>query len=146
MPHGLSWDENYGADGAPGGGNILVHRHRRQARRVPLHARDARARDRADRPAAAPAPASSQAHWIDAETIAWPSDLGAPAADATWQLYSSADASLAVADGEVTGGDAVDLTVVAGGLTDAAEGAFPALADYTALHVDGQDRMPWPPC
>ncbi len=45
-----------------------------------------------------------RAHWIDADTIAWPADLGSSAADATWQLYASADASLAVADGEVTGG------------------------------------------
>ena len=139
VAHGLSWDENYGVDGVPGGGNYsfsatdgkqIVFRYTLATHVLVI--------EQTDPPL--PGTGQSQAHWIDAETIAWPSKLGAPAADASWQLYSSHDATLAVDDGDVTGGDAVDLSLVAGGLTPEQKERFPALAEYTALHVEGQDR------
>ncbi|GAA1975238.1 pullulanase-type alpha-1,6-glucosidase [Microbacterium pumilum] len=139
VAHGLSWDENYGVGGVPGGGNYsfsasdgkqILFRYTLATHVLEIELTDP----------PLPGTGQLQAHWIDAETIAWPSKLGAPAADASWQLYSSDDASLGVADGDVTGGDAVDLSLVATGLTPAQKDRFPALADYTALHVEGQDR------
>ncbi|GAA1924080.1 hypothetical protein GCM10009775_15520 [Microbacterium aoyamense] len=138
VAHNRSWDENYGVGGAPGGGNITfsasagkvtTFRYNLETHVLTVASTDP--------PLAGIG--ELRAHWIDAETIAWPSDLGAPAAGASWQLYSSATADLAQADGEITGGDAVDLTIVDGGLTDAQKERFPALADYTALHVGGAD-------
>jgi pullulanase-type alpha-1,6-glucosidase len=141
VAHNRSWDENYGAGGAPGGGNItfsastgkvVTFRYTLETHVLTVKA--------SDPPLAGTG--ELRAHWIDAETIAWPADLGAPAADATWQLYGSADAELAVsAEREVTGGsDPIALTRIDGGLTDAQKERFPALAGFVALHVDGVDR------
>ena len=140
VAHGLGWDENYGADGVAGGANIsfsattgktVTFRYT-----LATHVLEVEV---ADPPLAGTG--EQRAQWIDQNTIAWPADLGGDAKSSTWQLYASPDASLAVADGEVTGGaDPVTLTVVDGGLTDAQKKTFPALAGYVALHVDDTDR------
>lgn len=140
VAHGLSWDENYGENGAPGGTNIsfsategsfVVFTYDSATHLLTIEA--------ADPPLAGTGEA--RAHWIDAGTIAWPTTLGGAFAGGQWQLYSSADAALDVADGEVVGGtDPVSLSPVVGGLTQAQAERFPALADYTALRVEGVDR------
>lgn len=139
VTHGLGWDENYGAGGLANGpniaftasaGKVVTFRYALDTHVLTVKTTDP--------PLAGVG--EQRAHWIDADTIAWPADLGSTAAGATWQLYASPDASLAVTDGEVTGGDPIDLTVVDGGLTDAQKDAFPALSSYVALRVpDGTD-------
>ncbi|MFK4836607.1 pullulanase-type alpha-1,6-glucosidase [Microbacterium sp. ZW T2_14] len=139
--HNRSWSENYGAGGAPGGANIafsastgkvVTFRYDLQTHVLTVKA--------SDPPLAGTG--ELRAQWIDAETIAWPADLGAPAAEATWQLFGSPDASLGLsADREVTGGsDPITLSRIDGGLTDAQKERFPALAGAVALHVDGVSR------
>jgi pullulanase-type alpha-1,6-glucosidase len=136
VTHNRSWDENYGAGGAPGGaditfsasaGKVVTFRYDLETHVLTVKASDP--------------PLSGvgelRAHWIDAETIAWPTDLGSTAADASWQLHASEEASLALTDGEVTGGDAIDLTRVDGGLTAEQQERFPALAGFTALRMEG---------
>lgn len=138
VAHNLSWDENYGAGGVPGGpnitfsasdGKVVTFRYNLETHILTVKATDP--------PLAGIG--ELRAHWIDAETIAWPADLGTTAADATWQLHASDEASLTLTDGEITGGDAIDLTRVDGGLTDAQQERFPALAGFTALRVEGAD-------
>lgn len=138
VAHGLSWDENYGVGGAPGGGNysfsatageLIVFRYTLATHVLEIEV--------SDPPLAGTG--EERAHWIDETTVAWPADLGADAADASWQLYADADAGLSVEDGDVTGADPIELTVVAGGLTDAQKQRFPALASYVALRVADQD-------
>ena len=111
---------------------------------VPLHARDARARDRWRPTRRSRAPASRARTGSSEDTLAWPADLGAAsAADATWHARThSADAALAVADGDVTGGDEpIDARPRSpAGLTDAQIAKFPALEGYLALHPVGLDR------
>ncbi|WP_243075433.1 pullulanase-type alpha-1,6-glucosidase [Microbacterium sp. SS28] len=138
--HNRSWDENYGAGGAPGGANIgfsaTLGKVTTFRYDIATHLLTVKS---ADPPLAGTG--ELRAHWIDAETIAWPANLGSTAADAQWQLYSSTDAALAVSpDRVITGGDPIALTRIAGGLTAEQKGTFPALASYIALHVDGQDR------
>lgn len=141
VAHGLSWAENYGADGARDGANIAFSA--TEGERVSFrydvatHLLEIVSAD-----PQLPGTGQSRAHWIDADTIAWPGELGAPAVGATWQLYGSATAALAVSDGDVTGtdGDPVTLTRVGDGLTDAQRARFPALSGFVALHVEGQDR------
>ncbi|WP_279072717.1 pullulanase-type alpha-1,6-glucosidase, partial [Microbacterium lacticum] len=141
VAHGLSWAENYGADGARDGANIAFSA--TEGKRVSFrydvatHLLEIVSAD-----PALPGTGQSRAHWIDADTIAWPGELGAPAVGATWQLYGSATAALAVSDGDVTGtdGDPVTLIRVGDGLTDAQRARFPALSGFVALHVEGQDR------
>ncbi|MFC8680383.1 pullulanase-type alpha-1,6-glucosidase [Microbacterium ureisolvens] len=139
VAHGLSWNENYGVGGAPGGANysfsasdgkLIAFRYTLATHVLEIEVTDP--------PLAGTG--ELRAHWIDAQTIAWPNDLGAEAADASWQLHASADASLALVDGEITGGDAIDLTVVDGGLTAEQKAGFPALANFVALRVpEGTD-------
>jgi pullulanase-type alpha-1,6-glucosidase len=139
VTHGLSWDENYGAGGVANGpniaftasaGKVVTFRYSLETHVLTVKTTDP--------PLAGVG--EQRAHWIDADTITWPAGLGSTAAGATWQLYSSADAALGVADGEVTGGDPIDLTVIDGGLTDAQKETFPALSSYIALRVaDGTD-------
>ena len=138
VTHGLSWDENYGVGGAPGGGDIAFTA---TAGEIVAFLYDIETHILTVQTSNPPLAGTGElrAHWIDADTIAWPADLGSTAAGATWQLYASADASLAAADGEVTGGDPIDLTVIDGGLTDAQKETFPALSSYIALRVEGQD-------
>ncbi len=141
VAHGRSWAENYGAGGAPGGANITFSASTGKVvtfrYTLDTHVLTVKA---SDPPLAGTG--ELRAHWIDAATIAWPADLGAPAAGAAWQLYGSPAASLAVsADREVTGGtDPITLTRIDGGLTAAQKERFPSLAGYVALHVDGVDR------
>ncbi len=139
VAHGLSWDENYGADGVRNGANIsftaaagkrVTFRYNSSTHLLEIVS--------ADPPL--PGTGQSRAHWIDADTIVWPGELGTKADAATWQLYGSATAGLAIADGTVTGGEPIALTRVTGGLTAAQRERFPALAGYIALKVDGQDR------
>ena len=140
VAHNRSWDENYGAGGAAGGANITFSATAGKVvtfrYTLATHILTVKA---SDPPLAGTG--ELRAHWIDAESIAWPADLGAPADGATWQLYGSPDAALGVtADREVTGGtDPIALSRIDGGLTDDQKERFPALAGYVALHVDGTD-------
>lgn len=142
VAHGLSWDENYGVDGVPGGGNytftastgkLIEFRYT-----IATHVLEIIV---TDPPLAGTG--QSRAHWVSEDTLAWPVELlgGAQAADATWSLEHSADATLAVADGAVTGGgEPVSLEYDPAGLTDAHLAKFPALEGYVALHPVGLDR------
>jgi len=73
-----------------------------------------------------------RAHWVSADTIAW--DIVANP-QVTYRLHSSRNAGMTFADGDVQGGQSVDLSLVPGGLSDELKAKFPHLADYTALRV-----------
>lgn len=139
VTHGLTWNENYGEGGQKDGANIdfSATEGKRVTFRYDIETHVLEIIS-ADPPLAGTG--QSRAHWIDAETIVWPGELGAKADAATWELYGSAAAGLAVTDGAVTGGEPIALTRIASGLTAAQRERFPALSGYVALHVDGQDR------
>ncbi|WP_082543115.1 pullulanase-type alpha-1,6-glucosidase [Microbacterium sp. Root53] len=137
VAHGRSWAENYGADGARDGANIAFS----VDDGTPVAFRYTIADHRLEITAAAPPLAGTgeeRAHWIDAETIAWPADLGS-AESASYALHASDEAGLEVVDGQVAGGEGIALAVVDGGLTEAQRERFPALADHLALRIEGQD-------
>nr|WP_315267295.1 pullulanase-type alpha-1,6-glucosidase [Microbacterium lemovicicum] len=142
VAHDLSWDVNYGADGGLNGadigfdataGEVLTFRYDLATHLLTITAGGG----------AQPLPGEgeSRAHWIDAETLAWPAAL-APVDDASdWWLHAASEAGLDLVSGVVTGGDdRIALTRVAGGLTEEQKARFPALADFVALHVEGADR------
>lgn len=137
VAHGLSWAENYGADGVRDGANISFtategtvtsFRYTLATHILEVVSADPQL----------PGVGEQRAHWVDAETIAWPTTLGS-VDRAGYQLYSSADASLAVTDGDVTGADPIALEVVEGGLTDEQLARFPALEGYLALKIADAD-------
>uniref|UniRef100_UPI003399C547 pullulanase-type alpha-1,6-glucosidase n=1 Tax=Agromyces litoreus TaxID=3158561 RepID=UPI003399C547 len=142
VAHGLSWDENYGADGVRNGPNItfsavsgkLVEFRYTLA----THVLEVVV---ADPPLAGTG--TQRAYWLDADTLAWPPSLlgGADPADLTWTLEHAADAGLAVADGAVTGGgEAVALEVDPAGIGEELAATFPHLAGHVALRPVGLDR------
>lgn len=133
VAHNLSWDENYGVGGAPGGANIpfsapggkpVTFTYDLATHVLTIEVTDP----------PLPGLGQQQAHWVDAATIAWPAELaGDDPTGLTWKLHHAPDASLEVADGAVEGGEEVELTVQAGGLTDEQLARFPQLAGYVAL-------------
>ncbi len=150
VAHGLSWTENYGQGGAPGGANIPFTAPGGKpitfSYDVATHVLTVQVTD-----APLPGLGQQQAHWIDAQTLAWPTALvgaagpGAGPADLTFRLHHAPDAGLEVDGGAVVGAEAADLTLVPGGLTDAQKERFPALAGYVALHLaaDRADAEEW---
>lgn len=142
VAHGLSWDENYGADGVRNGGNIsfsategelVTFRYTLATHLLTVEV--------ADPPLAGTG--AQRAYWLDADTLAWPQSLlgGALPADVTWTLEHSADAGLAVADGAVTGGgEPVELEHDPAGIGEELAAKFPHLASYVALRPVGLDR------
>lgn len=135
VAHGLSWDENYGAGGVPGGANILVTAPGGKPITFTYDtATHVLTVEVTDPPLAGLG--TWQAQWVDATTVAWPGSLlaGADPAALTFALHHGG-ADLDVVDGEVTGGEPVALTYDPAGLTAAQLEAFPQLAGYVALHL-----------
>jgi len=137
VTHGLSWSENYGANGVRDGSNIPFQ----SPGGKPITfsyvlATHLLTIEVTDPPLAGLG--QQQAHWIDATTLAWPSALlgGADPSDLTFRLHHAPDAGLGVEDGAVVGAEAVDLTYDPAGLSDAQVEAFPALGGYLALHLE----------
>lgn len=139
VAHDRSWDENYGADGAPGGSNITFRATEGKVTTFRYDIASHRLTVRSTE-SAVDGLGELRAHWIDQATIAVPGDFGSSAAGAVWELYGSADAGLSLEGAEIRGGDPLALSVIDGGLTEAQRSRFPALAAYTALRVDDVDR------
>lgn len=131
-----SWDENYGVGGAQNGANIAFN--------VPQSCRltyfnydpvshvlsvdQAPGGPRGDLRRA-------QAHWIDADTIAW---NGGSAAD-QFQLHYDLSAQLSLGNNGVSGGDSIALVVDPNGLSAQQRERFPHLAGYRALKLEAAD-------
>ncbi|MFE2051376.1 pullulanase-type alpha-1,6-glucosidase [Streptomyces sp. NPDC059459] len=79
---------------------------------------------------------TSEAVWIDRDTVAWNGSEGA----ASTQLLASRTGSTKAVDGALTGGDAQWLRLTGTSLTDAQKAKYPHLKEYTAWSVDPRDR------
>lgn len=142
--HGLSWDENYGVGGEAGGdnysftavdGELVTFRYTLATRELEIVL--------ADPPVAGSG--ELRAHWVSAETIAWPVSLlgETDPAEASWTLHHSAEAGIApdaAAPAGVSGGGSVKLRYDPSGLSAGEKAAFPALASYAALRPEGLNR------
>ncbi len=135
----LSWDLSWGAGGVPGGDNIEFSA--TEGKQV-LFSFDSTTKVLTVTVQDPPLPGTGQAraHWVTADTLAWPRDLlDVDPADLTFTLHHSRTGGLELTDGEVTGGDALPLTYDPAGLGADVTARFPALAGYAALHVDPAD-------
>ncbi len=140
VAHNLSWDENYGVGGAPGGDNYgftapggkpITFTYDIDTHLLTIEVTDP------------PIAGAGQflGHWIDAATIAWPADLVDEPANTEWTLYAAPDGGMALADGAVTGGTAVGtLTLDEGGLTESQLENRGHLEGFLALTLGGVDR------
>jgi pullulanase-type alpha-1,6-glucosidase len=75
--------------------------------------------------------AKQRAHFVSADTIAWPI-VASP--DLAYRLHYAPNGGLSFSGGDVQGGETINLTLVAG-LSDAVKAKFPHLADLTALRL-----------
>ncbi len=125
-----SFDENYGAGGAPGGANIAVTAPGGPVTFTYDHASHLLTDDLPD-------PLLASAHWLTADTLAW--ELGEPAAGTTYRLYTAPDGGLAIEDGQVTGGTWLPLTRGTGALPDELGRRFPHLSQLEPLHLSRRD-------
>ncbi len=137
--HGRSWDENYGVDGVLDGDNytftvtgdqLVVFRYDITTNLLTITEEELPVEGVGE----------SRAQWIDTDTIAWPAEFGAPAASATWSLHHAPEGGLTLGAGEVTGGEQVELTPIAGGLSAEQRERFPHLSSFVALRVEGLDE------
>lgn len=140
VAHGLSWDENYGAGGAPGGANVgfsvpadgVVTTFSYDLATHVLTVRTSQA-------GAAPDLTKAKAHWVARDLIAWPpGDLpsGLGPDQARWRLHWAPEGGLAVDAETLAGGDSAALTYDPAGLPDDVREAFPHLAGHLALRLD----------
>ncbi|GAA2007695.1 pullulanase-type alpha-1,6-glucosidase [Nakamurella flavida] len=133
---GLSFDENYGAGGAPGGANIpftvtdgAVVRFSFDSATKVLTVTSA-ANTAADLSAA-------KGQWIRRGLLAW--DLPAEAAGWTFRLYSAPTGGLGLDAEAITGGDSIPLTRDPAGLPADLAGTWPQLAAYDTLRLRDSD-------
>ena len=135
--HGLSWDENYGAGGAPGGSNIgftvpedgvqVVFSYDVGSHTLTVTSRTARV---------TPDLSVAKAHWVREGLVAW--DVDEPAAK-TYRLHWSADGGLVADEEAVTGGSSVPLSYDAQGLPAEVLADFPHLEGYEAFRLGKKD-------
>ncbi|WP_344387633.1 pullulanase-type alpha-1,6-glucosidase [Asanoa iriomotensis] len=121
-----SWDENYGAGGAPGGANIPLAAPGGVLTFTYDHATH-RIVDDAPRALGA----ESAAHWVSRGLIAWQP----PASAVRFALYTAPSGGMSVVDGTVVGGSAHPLGVRGAGLPSSVLSSFPHLAGFRALTV-----------
>ncbi|MCK9792458.1 pullulanase-type alpha-1,6-glucosidase [Isoptericola sp. 4D.3] len=141
--HGLSWAENYGVGGAPGGANYSFSVGDGETVSFSYDLETHVLEIGVENP---PLPGAGQqaAHWVRQGLVLAPGDLGAGDA---WTLWTAPDGGLAVADGQVRGPDGGDLPegaasydlLPAGDVPDDVARDFPALAGHTTLAPAGED-------
>lgn len=132
VTHGLSFDENYGAGGAPDGANIPFT--------VPAGARTTFSYDVATHVLTVTSSAAEsqadltlqKAHWLERGLLAW--DLPAAAADWTFRLHAAPTGGMEVDAEAVTGGTSYPLTL--GALPESVRAEYPHLAAYDGLTAE----------
>ena len=142
VAHGLSWDENYGADGVRDGANIafdvpsggveVVFTYDVSTHRLQISTRSA---------GATPDLGQARAQWLRRDLVAW----DVPDADTRrHRLHWSTAGDLAVDAEAVTGGSSVPLALDPAGLPDDVLADFPHLAGYEAFRLDrtAAERVP----
>ncbi|GAB3018999.1 hypothetical protein GCM10011376_39330 [Nocardioides flavus (ex Wang et al. 2016)] len=134
VAHGLSWAENYGADGARDGANIgfdvpaggvqVVFTYDVSTHRLEISTRSA---------GAAPDLTKARAHWLRRDLVAW--DVSEPQSR-RFRLHWSQAGDLAVDAEAVTGGSSAPLTHDPAGLPEDVLADFPHLEGYEAFRLD----------
>ena len=128
-----SFDENYGAGGAPGGANIALTAPGGAVTFTYNHNTHVITDD-------LPKSVTSEraAHWVSRDLIAW--NLPDERAGFSYRLYWAAEGGLVNDDGTITGGSSVPLQLDASGLPASVRREFPHLASYEVLRVPASLR------
>ncbi|MET0694511.1 MAG: DUF3372 domain-containing protein, partial [Propionibacteriaceae bacterium] len=129
---GLSWDENYGQNGVPGGANIAFTVGKAGSPTTFSYVAASHVLT-VTATSGLPSLVTPRAHWLSRDYLAW--DLGANPAGLTYALYAAPEGGLQVTESGVTGGTAVPLRYVADGLPPALQQKYPGQAGLGALQL-----------
>lgn len=150
VAYNQSWDLNYGAEGerdgpnipfsVPAAGHDVTFSYSTADNVMTITVSEEPVASEADIEAALSSVvvgdlSSAKAHWVSADTIAWNVD---PAV-AIYRLHYSPDATLAIEEGDVVGGESISLRLDRDGLSADILAKFPHLAGYTAFHLKDED-------
>jgi pullulanase-type alpha-1,6-glucosidase len=136
VAHNLSWDENYGAGGAPGGANIPFFVAATGDRTTFSYVLATHILT-VDAGVAPPNLREQRAQWLTRDVIA--EDLPPSAASWTFRLFHAPAGGLVATAAGVSGGDSLPLTLDPAGLPAALRSKYPNLASYHALRVPPAD-------
>ena len=128
-----SWNENYGAGGAPGGSNIgleapggpVTFTYDHATHLITDDAPLVLGRERA-------------AHWVREDLIAW--DVPEERDGFSYRLHAAPAGGLAIEDGAIAGGTSFPLELDPSGLPAGVRADFPHLASYEALELSRDAR------
>lgn len=139
VAHNESWDENYGAGGAPNGGNIAFTVPASCSEMFFTYDPATHLLTIGTGPGGPKGNlAFAQAHWVSEDTLAW--NLGSLPEDAAFALHYSATGDLGLDEFGVSGADgSLALTLDPAGLPASVLEAFPHLAAYEAFRIDAGD-------
>jgi pullulanase len=139
-----SWTENYGENGAPGGGNIgfTVSAVGEEV----VFSWNATTKKMTIRPANAPKGdiLQARAHWLTPDTLAWEPDVDSVPADATFRMHVDPDGIMRLGDTSIQGGTSFTLQKDTAGLSAELKKRFPHLSNALVLKIpSGQlDNVP----
>ncbi len=143
VTHGLSWNENYGEGGTPGGANISFTVAEGTVVRFSYDTTSHVLTVTGATPGATPDLSQERAHWVSGDVIAWPATAipaGTDPRTLRWRLHWAHDGGLGLDAEAVTGGESAGLTYDPKGLPREAVQRFPHLEGYLALRVDKKTR------
>src|SRR5205814_1711074 len=132
VAHNLSWDENYGAGGVPGGANIPFFVAAGGDRTTFSYVLATHILT-VDAGVAPPNLREQRAQWLTRDVLA--EDLPPSAASWTFRPFHAPAGGLVATPDGVSGGDSLPLTLEPAGLPAALRAKFPNLASYHALRV-----------
>ena len=136
VAHGLSWAENYGLGGAPGGANIPFTATEGQPVTFSYTAATHQLAVTSTTPAGDLG--SERAQWLTRDLIAW--DLPAGAQQYTYRLYWAAQGGLTTDADALLGGSSIPLTFTSTSLPERVAARWPHLAGYDALQLPDRSR------
>ncbi|WP_394215041.1 pullulanase-type alpha-1,6-glucosidase [Brachybacterium vulturis] len=140
VAHGGSWGENYGVDGARDGANLSFST---QDGELVTFSYDLSTHLLSIEAASPQLEGIGRqlGHFVDADTIAWPTNLVTDGAQTRWELITAPEGGIEVADGVIAGGTGLGELTRRDGALDAAELEGRAhLKDFLALDLPELDR------
>jgi len=139
VAHDLTFYENYGAGGAPGGANISFSVPSAGVITTFSYVMSTHVLAiTTTRAGAAPDLVKAKAHWVSRDLIAWPATAvpaGRSPEQLRWRLHWSPTGGLAVDDEAITGGSSTALTFDPAGLPAAVTADRPQLKGFLALRL-----------
>jgi len=131
VTHGESWDENYGADGAPGGANITFTVEQDNDTVAFSYNADTHRLTVGDS-AAEGNLGLAKAYWLSADTIAWDVPV-----DSVVQLHYNANGDLTSSPAGISGGESITLVYDDSGISEELQARYPHLASLPVFRING---------